>query len=104
MSLRVYVKVVEVSEGGVVRRIAGMCDEELLGKVFRDGDLVLEVNEEFFGDSLVELDEAVAIAESSESVMAVGERIVSKLVGAELVHPLAVGRIAGVPYSLILRY
>ncbi|MCX8184859.1 MAG: DUF424 family protein [Sulfolobales archaeon] len=102
--MRVYVKVIEVDEGGVVRRITGMCDEELLGKAFRDGDLVLEVNEEFFGGSVVELDEALAIAESSESVMAVGERIISKLIHAKLVHPLAVNRIAGIPYSFILRY
>ncbi len=100
----VYVKVVEVSEGGVVRRVAGVCDGELLGKVFREGDLVLEVNEEFFGGHLVELDEAVAIVESSDNVMAVGEVVVRRLVEAGLVHPLSVSRIAGVPYALILRY
>ncbi len=100
----VYVRVVEVDEGGVVRRVAGVCDEELLGRVFREGDLVLEVNEEFFGGHVVELDEAVAIVESSDNVMAVGELVVSRLIEAGLVHPLSVNRIAGIPYALILRY
>lgn len=102
--MRVYVKVVEVDEGGVLRRVAGVCDEELLGKIFRDGDLVLEVNEEFFKGDLVEVDEAVAIVESSNNVLAVGERIVSKLITSGVAHPLAINRIAGIPYTLILRY
>jgi len=102
--LRAYVKVSEVDAEGAVRRVAGACDEELLGKTFREGDLVLEVNEEFFGGELVELDEAVAMIEMSDNVMVVGERLVSRLVEAGLVHPLAVKRIGGVPYTLILRY
>lgn len=104
VGLRVYVKVTEVDQEGILRRVVGACDEELLGKVFRDGDLVLEVNEEFFKGYVMEIDEAVALIESSNNVLAVGERIVSKLIDAGLTHPLAVNRIAGIPYTLILRY
>lgn len=102
--MRVYIKVIEVDEGGVLRKVVGACDEELLGKVFRDGDLVLEINEEFFKGDVVEIEEAVALIESSHNILAVGEHIVGKLVAAGLAHPLAVNRIAGVPYTLILRY
>lgn len=102
--MKIYVKIMEASEGGLLRRVVGACDEELLGKAFREGDLVLEVNEEFFNGDLLDIDEAVAVIESSDNVMAVGERIVGKLVELGLVHPLAVGKIAGIPYVLILRY
>lgn len=102
--MRAYVKVSEVDAEGVVRRVVGACDEELLGKIFREGDFILEVNEEFFGGELVELDEAIAIIEMADNVMAVGERLVNELVKVGLVHPLAVRRIGGVPYTLILRY
>jgi len=98
------VKISEVDDEGVVKRVVGACDEELLGKTFREEDLILEVNEEFFGGELMELDEAVAIIEMANNVMAVGERLVNKLVEAGLVHPLAIRRIGGVPYTLILRY
>lgn len=101
--MRVYVKVMEVNEGGVLRRVVGMCDENLLGRTFREEDLVLEVNEEFFGGDLLELDEALYIAETSENVTAVGEVIVGKLVEAGLAHPQAVLRIAGVPYVILLQ-
>ena len=101
--MKVYVKVMEVDEGGVIRRVVGMCDEGLLGRVFREGDLVLEVNEEFFGGDLLELDEALYIAETSENVMAVGEVIVGKLVEAGLTHPQAILRIAGVPFVILLQ-
>ncbi len=97
-------KISEVDDEGVVKRVVGACDEELLGKTFREEDLILEVNEEFFGGELMELDEAVAIIEMANNVMAVGERLVNKLVEAGLVHPLAIRRIGGVPYTLILRY
>lgn len=97
-------KISEVDDEGIVKRVVGACDEELLGKTFREEDLILEVNEEFFGGELMELDEAVAIIEMANNVMAVGERLVNKLVEAGLVHPLAIRRIGGVPYTLILRY
>lgn len=103
VGLRVYVRVKEVDEGGVPRRVVGMCDENLLGRTFREGDLVLEVSEEFFGGDLLELDEALHIAETSENVMAVGEVIVSKLVEVGLAHPESVLRIAGVPYVILLQ-
>ncbi|MEM0285500.1 MAG: DUF424 family protein [Sulfolobales archaeon] len=102
--LRVYIKVVEVDDGGSLRKVVGVCDEDLLGKVFRDGDLVLEINEEFFGGDIVEIDEAIALVESSNNVLAVGENIVSKLIEVGLAHPLAVNRISGIPYTIILRY
>ncbi|MEM1623574.1 MAG: DUF424 family protein [Sulfolobales archaeon] len=102
--LRVYIKVVEVYEGGSLRKIVGVCDEDLLGKVFRDGDLVLEINEEFFGGDIVEIDEAIALVESSNSALAVGKNIVSKLIEVGLTHPMAVSSVSGVPYTIILRY
>jgi len=103
VDLRVYVRVKEVDEGGVFRKVVGMCDENLLGKIFREGDLVLEINEEFFGGDLLELDEALHIAETSENVMAVGEVIVGRLVEVGLAHPESVLRIAGVPYVILLQ-
>ncbi len=101
--MKVYVKVMEVDEGGVFKRVVGMCDESLLGGVFREGDLVLEVNEEFFGGDLLDLDEALQIAETSENVTAVGEIIVGKLIEAGLAHPQAILRIAGVPFVILLQ-
>lgn len=61
------------------RNLVAVCDEEILGKVFRDGDVVLEVSVSFYRGDVVDLDRAVEAIRSADIAVITGRRIVEKL-------------------------
>lgn len=95
----VYVKVFITSREVVV----AACDREVLGKVFREGDIVLNVNEEFYKGELVTLTEALNIIKKATIANLVGKNIVSKAIEKGLVHPEAVIYVSKVPHAQIVK-
>ncbi|MEM3922994.1 MAG: DUF424 family protein [Zestosphaera sp.] len=100
----VYVKIhatTDISQD--FREIVAICDEELLGKKFQEGNVVLHVNEEFFKGFLATLNEAMHHARNASIVVLAGEASVSRAVEEGLVHPDAILRVSGVPYAQVVR-
>ena len=91
-------KVHEV-EGHVIVTVV---DEELMGKEFREGDKVLKVDEYFFKGDLVDEDVALARMSAATSLYVIGERAVKLAIEGGFVHPMAVGKIKGVPYAQMI--
>ncbi len=61
-------------------RILAVCDEEILGKEFREGSMVLRVNKEFYYGKLVnDVDEVLRLITNADVVIATGSRIVKEL-------------------------
>ncbi len=94
-----YVKVYEV--GGEI--IVAACDEELLGKEFREGDLILMVNKEFYGDELVPLNVAIAKLRTATIANIVGENIVNAAISEGIIHEDAVIRICNIPHAQLVK-
>ena len=100
----VYVKIHTTSDiSQDFNEVVAVCDEELLGRVFREGDVVLHINEEFFKGFLVTLDEAMHHARNAPVVVLVGEASVSRALKEGLVHPDAILRVSGVPYAQVIK-
>ncbi|MCD6428623.1 MAG: DUF424 domain-containing protein [Desulfurococcales archaeon] len=99
----VYVKVMEVDDVAGVRMVVAVCDKELLGKKFSEGEVILDVNKDFFGGFLTDIDEALHYVENAFTAMLVGENIVQEAIKAGLIHPEAVLKVSGVPYAHIVR-
>ncbi len=95
----VYMRVIE-TEG---EKIVAICDEELLGKRFDEGDVVLYVDPKFYGGSLVPISVAIMEASDATIINMVGERIVQAAINAGLVHPQAVLRVGGVPHAQVIK-
>ncbi|ABM80928.1 DUF424 domain-containing protein [Hyperthermus butylicus] len=95
----VYMKVMEVHG----EKIVAICDEELLGKKFVEGELVLHINEEFYRGQLVPLSYAMQRAWEATILNLVGENTVNAAIKEGLIHPDAVIRIAGVPHAQAVR-
>jgi len=91
----IYVKVYRV-QGEV---LLAACDEELLGKTFREGELKLEVKERFYRGELVEEDKLEELLEEATIANLTGERCVSKAIELGYVNPERVLRIQGVPHA-----
>ncbi len=79
------------------------CDEECLGKTFREGKLKLSLETGFYGDALFALGEALVMLERADIINLVGPNIVDAAIARGLVHPEAVISIGGVPHVQAMR-
>jgi len=95
----VYVKVFTVDHEVLV----AACDKEVLGRIFREGNVILHVSEEFYKGVLVTLDEALDRIKEATIANLVGKNIVSKAIEEGLVHPDAVIYVSNVPHAQIVR-
>jgi len=100
---KLYLKVMEGDDGTGIKTVIAICDAELLGKTFREGDKVLAINEEFFKGDLVDTDEVMPYLERAYTALIVGERAVSLALELGLIHPDAILKISGIPYAQIVR-
>ena len=99
LTLQVYAKLQKCGE----YVLHAACDEELLGKILRDGKLVFKVGEEFYKGPKMPAEEAIELMKESSIVNMVGHHIVNKAIEKGLVHPEAVLKICGVPHAQIVR-
>ena len=80
--------------------VMAMCDEELMGKVFTEGKIVLDLKQygAFYKGKLVsEATAAASISDAVYSANVVGERSVKLFIDAGLVRPEEVKSVQGVP-------
>lgn len=98
--MNVYIKLWKQSK----RVLLAICDENILGKTLKHGNIVFQVREEFYKGSLVSVQEAVDLIEKSTVVNMIGQSIVKEAVAKGLVHPDAVLKIKGVPHAQIVKF
>ena len=79
------------------------CDDDCIGRIFREGKLKLAPETKFYGSSVVGLPEALLLLEGADIFNLVGRRIVRAAIDRGLVHPDAVITIAGVPHVQAMR-
>ncbi|UXD22582.1 hypothetical protein IPA_06440 [Ignicoccus pacificus DSM 13166] len=77
-------------------------DKELLGKRFKEGDIILDINEDFFKGELLDEELALARMEAATSLYVIGKRAVKLAVEGEFIHPAAIKKVEGVPYAQML--
>jgi len=83
--------------------IVAICDEELLGREFREGRFVLRVEEGFYGGDLMTLEEGINQIGKCTIANLVGERIVRAAIEAGYVREENVLIIGGVPHAQLVR-
>lgn len=91
----IYVKIYRV-QGEV---LLAACDEELLGKTFREGELKLEVKERFYRGKLVDEDALEDLLNEATIANLTGERCVRKAMELGYVDEGRVLWIQGVPHA-----
>ena len=97
--MRFWVKIIKTPEAVLVNA----CDENLLGKEFREGEVVLRVTESFYGGKLVGKDELRDLLEEGDIISLVGENAITLAVRMGLASWRAVKRIRGIPHLNIYR-
>ncbi len=79
------------------------CDEELMGKTFREGRLRLSLDAGFYGDTLFGLGEALVLIDKADILNLVGKTVIDAAIDKGIVHPEAVIVISGIPHAQVMR-
>ncbi len=93
--MKIYVKIYRV-QGEI---LLAACDENLLGKTFREGELKLEVKERFYKGELRDIEDLERLLEEATIANLVGEKCVSKAIELGYVSEDRVLYIQGVPHA-----
>ena len=83
--------------------IIGACDQQLIGKKFRDGKLQIDVSKRFYEGSLITIDELKKFLEEATIANLVGKQTVNCAIELGLIDPECVLTIKGVPHAQMIR-
>ena len=84
--------------------LLNICDEELLGKTVKGGNVDMEISRDYFGGEKVNEDEAIKLVRRSSIINLAGSRIVEKVVNQKLASERAVKRVGPVSFLMIYKF
>lgn len=84
------------------KKIVAICDKELVGKTFEEGELILDLNCGFFKGDEKTNDEILEIIKKSDGLNVVGEKSIEFLIENDYIDNGSVGKISGVPYAHVV--
>lgn len=84
--------------------MANICDAELLNRSVSEGSLVMHFSPDYFGEELVDLDEALKIVEETPILNLAGNNIVSKVIEAKFATPSAVREIGCIKFLMVFKF
>ncbi|MEM2282223.1 MAG: DUF424 family protein [Candidatus Hadarchaeales archaeon] len=79
-----------------------VCDAELLGREFREGKLVLKVDEKFYQGREASLEECMRMIREATIANLVGS-VVERAISEGLIDPKKVVRVQGVPHAMMVK-
>lgn len=88
------------------RDIVAVCDKELIGKKFEEGEFQLDIKENFFKgrefskEEVSELMKDMKMEDSTFNI--VGEKSIQTAVESGIIAKECIGNIAGIPFALVL--
>ncbi len=94
--LKMIVKLHKMKNG---RILVALCDKELLGKKFEEGNKCLDVTVEFYGGEELDAVEVGDLVRNADYVNAVGTRAIELCVHEDVIEKENVITIAGVPHA-----
>jgi len=78
-----------------------MCDAELMGKNIVDGELKININENYYGKQLVDKSEAISLLKSASIMNLVGNETISLATDLGIGSESGVKIISNVPFLII---
>ncbi len=88
------------------RNVIAVCDTDLIGKKFEEGDRQLDLRENFYKDKEINEKEAIQIMKKGSYEDAtfniVGKESIEAAIKSEIIAKEDVGYIANIPFALVL--
>lgn len=80
-----------------------MCDEDLLGRVIKNGKIQINISKSYYGQRLVEHDEAEVLMKNSTILNLVGKQTIDMSVDLKIGTRQGVKTIDDVPFLIIFK-
>ena len=80
-----------------------ICDAELLGKNIVQDELKMQISESYYGEKLVEREEAKSLLKNSSIINMVGKETVSLSIELGIGSETGIKTISGIPFLLIFK-
>ena len=80
-----------------------ICDSDLLGKDIKNEKHLMHISKNFYGERLVDEDEAIGLLKNTNSINMVGRNIVSLSVKEGIGVQSGVKEIDGIPFLIVLK-
>jgi hypothetical protein len=81
-----------------------MCDAELIGKDVVDGELKIHINKNYYGNQLVDKDEAISLLKSASIINLVGKETISLAIDLGIGSESGVKIISDIPFLIIFNF
>jgi len=80
-----------------------ICDADLLGRTLNKGNLTLKISEKYYGEKVVEKEEAESLLKESSSINMVGKEIISLCTDIGVGSQEGVKEIDGIPFLIVFK-
>ena len=80
-----------------------ICDADLLGSTLNRGNLTLKISEKYYGEKVVEKEEAESLLKESSSINMVGKEIISLSTDIGVGSQEGVKEIDGIPFLIVFK-
>lgn len=84
-------------------KMLNICDAELLGKNIVEGELTMNISENYYGEKFVEKEEAEDLLKTSSIINMVGENTVSLSIDLGIGNESGIKTISGVPFLIVFK-
>ncbi|HOW04871.1 DUF424 domain-containing protein [Methanospirillum hungatei] len=85
------------------KEVIGLCDRELIGRTFSEGEISISINEAFFGNQPASEEEVIRVLMTGDNITIFGKRCVDLAVSHGILEPDSCRLISGIPYTTIIR-
>ncbi|MGC8573396.1 MAG: DUF424 domain-containing protein [Caldisphaera sp.] len=96
-----FINIINLDTGEIMISIA---DKEIMGKKFEDKDIIIDVSPNFYGNKLINEEEALIYLKSADILILTGSNIVNKAIKEGLVNPDSVLEINGVKHVQVFKF
>lgn len=93
------VKITEYQKNSILN----ICDAELLGKNITENELTMKISEIYYGNEIIEIDNAKKLLESSNIINMVGKDTISLSLELGIGSENGVKKISGVPFLIVFK-
>ena len=84
------------------KRVAAVCDSELIGKRFTQNKLQLDLSSKFYAGEEMKEESFESMVESFDVINMVGERVIAIAIKQGLIKEKDIIRISGIPHAQVL--
>ena len=80
-----------------------ICDTELLGRTLNRGSFTLKISEKYYGEKVVEKEEAESLLKESDNINMIGKEIISLSTDIGIGSQNGVKEIDGIPFLIVFK-